>query len=53
MCQMYWLGDILSNVYSPIIEIVVTGLLTLIVTTISICVGNVLKECLKYIPYKI
>lgn len=44
LCKMIWLGPIMARYYSPIIELIVTGLLTLIVCTISIYIGRLIRE---------
>ena len=45
LCTMFWLRPILIHTYSPLIEIAVTGLLTLIVTTLSVYIGIIVREC--------
>ena len=44
MCKMLWLGKLLGSQYSPLLEIFVTGILTLLVATISVYIGKILKE---------
>ena len=45
LCRVFWLRPILIRTYSPLIEVAVTGTLTIIVTTLSIYIGKVIREC--------
>lgn len=45
LCRVFWLRPILIHTYSPLIEVAVTGTLTIIVTTLSIYIGKVIREC--------